>query len=139
MKKKVLFILIVGFMILGLTGCGKEKKYCCKTGDTLLENGKCEAKEIMTTDVDYTCPNGYIAKTDGVCYRSDGTRAMFATKNISCPNGGSVINDKCVQYYTYNATECDKSEESEQKKDKAEKSEQKVMTNEVMTNENLAN
>lgn len=140
MKKKILVILVGVFMLMGLTGCGKEEQYCCNSGDTLDENGKCLRKEIMTTDVVYTCPNGYIAKTDGVCYRSDGSRAMFATEKISCPNGGTVINNKCTKYYTYEATKCNKSEENKKDNSKPKVEEKKLeMVNEVETIEESKN
>lgn len=118
MKKKLFMILLCGCALISLTGCGKEEYYCCDDGST-PEDGKCLRAETMTTDVVYTCPNGYTAKTDGVCYRSNGQRAMFATAKYSCPNGGTVSGNKCVKYYSYTPTKkCDKSSTKDKNKDK---------------------
>lgn len=107
MKKKLFTILLCGSVLISLTGCGKEEYYCCDDGST-PKDGECLRKEIMTTDVSYSCPDGYIAKADGVCYRSNGQRAMFAKVTYSCPDGGTVSYDKCVKYYSYAPTKCDK-------------------------------
>lgn len=108
MRKKLFAILLFMGLLVSLTGCGKEEYYCCDDGST-PEDGKCLRAENMTTDVVYTCPDGYTAKSDGVCYRSNGQRAMFATATYSCPNGGTVSGNKCVKYYSYTPTKkCDK-------------------------------
>jgi len=81
MKKKLFMILLCGCALISLTGCGKEEYYCCDDGST-PEDGKCLRAETMTTDVVYTCPNGYTAKTDGVCYRSNGQLVLYAVVQL---------------------------------------------------------
>lgn len=102
MKK---FVLLFSILIL-LSGCSipSKKEYCCNDGGILREDGKCEKEKIMTTDITYTCPNGYVARGE-VCYL-DGKRRTFATQSYSCPYGGTVINGKCRMYYTYDPIEC---------------------------------
>lgn len=110
MKKKLFTILLSIVLLIGLSGCKSNKKeeyYCCNEGDSLID-GKCESIENMTTDVVYTCPDGYTAKTDGVCYRSDGKRGTFAKVTYSCPDGGSLVGNKCVKYHFYTPNKCDK-------------------------------
>lgn len=106
MKKKLFMILLCGCVLISLTGCGKEEYYCCDDGKP-PKDGECLRAEIMTTDVIYTCPDGYTAKSDGVCYLN-GQRRMFAKATYSCPDGGTVSGNQCVKYYSYAPTKCDK-------------------------------
>lgn len=113
--KKVCMVVILTFFCLGLVGCGKEneKYYCCEMG-TITENGNCYVEKNFDVLVTYTCPDGYIVGNYQTCYRSDGTRAMAASKTYECPYGGSLVNNKCVDIYYMDAYECTEQEYMEQ-------------------------
>ena len=102
--KKLLCIFFLSVLLLVITGCGKTS-YCCQEGYT-LSNGKCLKQEKHKVKITYTCPNGYIAKTNGVCYRSNGTRAMYASQSYSC-NYGSLVGNECIETHVSEPFVCE--------------------------------
>lgn len=102
--KKTLGILFLSILVLFITGCGKTS-YCCRDGYS-LSGDKCLKKVKYKVKITYTCPNGYIAKKNGVCYRSDGTRAMYASQSYSC-NYGTLVGNECIETYVAEPFVCE--------------------------------
>jgi hypothetical protein len=95
MKKKILFIFLGGFIMLGVTGCGE--KYYCYDGDT-LKGQICERVYDQTPG----CPVGYSVSEEWCIHRSQGLsgKPTRIYPIYGCLSGDEITDDrKCIKRY----------------------------------------